>query len=268
MGTNNSNEGGLSARVERMVEPMKIDLGKITRTKSILNANQVQKIFNTTNKKYIYVKPGKGGGKFNYVRASYVRRTLDGIFGFNWDFEVMTPDDVAFQMAVMTGYITLKGRLTGRTKDDNGEWHTIVREQYGRAEVKFLTTEVLDDNGNVVTEKYYDKYKQKQLERPKKTRKIDDFTGKPIPLDFGNDMKAAASDALKKAASQLGIAADVYDPDEFIPYEIEGSTEADDRAKNAKKMAADAKAKSKLIDAPAKTVSTRTPADTPPADTK
>lgn len=245
-----NDQNGLSARVERMVEPMRIELDKITRTKSILNANQVQKIFNITNKKYIYNKPGKGGGKFNYVRASYVRRTLDGIFGFNWDFEITTPDDVAFQMAVMTGYITLKGRLTGRTKDTNGDWHTIIREQYGRAEVKFLTETV----------------------GGKKVKKIDSFTNKPIPLDFGNDMKAAASDALKKAASQLGIAADVYDPDEFIPYEIAGSSEADDRTKNAKKMADDAKAKSKLIDAPAATVPNthRTPApadkpeDTPP----
>ena len=50
-------ENGLSARVERMVAPMKIELDKITRTKSILNANQVQKIFNTTNTKYVYKRP-------------------------------------------------------------------------------------------------------------------------------------------------------------------------------------------------------------------
>ena len=232
MAGENTQNNGMSARVQRMVEPMKIELEQITRTKSILNANQVQKIFNTTNKKYIYQKPGKGGGAFNYVRASYIRRTLDGIFGFNWDFEIVTPDETAFQMAVMTGYITLKGRLTGRTQDTNGTWHTIVREQYGRAEVKFLTEKVNNQ----------------------KVKKIDDYTKKPIPLDFGNDMKAAASDALKKAASQLGIAADVYDPDEFIPYEVAGSNEADDRAKNAKKLAKDAANKSKLIDAPAKAV--------------
>ena len=99
-------QNGLSARVERMVEPMKLDLDKIVRTKSILNANQVQKIFNTTNKKYVYERPAKGGGKWSYVRTSYVRRTLDGIFGFNWDFEIVTPDNVAFEMAVMTGYIS------------------------------------------------------------------------------------------------------------------------------------------------------------------
>jgi recombination DNA repair RAD52 pathway protein len=33
-----------------------------------------------------------------------------------------------------------------------------------------------------------------------------------IPIDIGNDYKAAASDALKKCASWLGLASDVYHP--------------------------------------------------------
>lgn len=36
-----------------------------------------------------------------------------------------------------------------------------------------------------------------------------------IPLDLGNDLKAATTDALKKCASELGIASDVYAPNEF-----------------------------------------------------
>ena len=34
-------------------------------------------------------------------------------------------------------------------------------------------------------------------------------------LDFGNDLKAAATDALKKCASELGIASDIYGKNEF-----------------------------------------------------
>jgi len=34
-------------------------------------------------------------------------------------------------------------------------------------------------------------------------------------LDIGNDMKAAATDCLKKCASEIGIAADIYNADEF-----------------------------------------------------
>lgn len=253
MAKGDNDNSGLTARVERMVEPMKIDMDKITRTKSILNANQVQKIFNTTNAKYKYERPGKGGEKWTYVRASYVRRTLDGIFGFNWNFEILTDDATAFQMAIMTGYVVLRGRLTGRVLVD-GKWVEIYREQYGRSEVKFLVDDARDGDGNVIMESYFDKYSKTQKQRAKKARKIDDYTNKPVPLDFGNDMKAAASDALKKCAAQLGIAADVYDPDEFIPYEVTGSAEADERVKNAKQMAKDAQAKTKLIDAPAKAV--------------
>jgi hypothetical protein len=56
-------------------------------------------------------------------------------------------------------------------KDDKG--HTITKSQFGRADIKF-----------------------------KKDTKI--------MLDFGNDLKSATTDALKKCASLLGIASDVY----------------------------------------------------------
>lgn len=41
------------------------------------------------------------------------------------------------------------------------------------------------------------------------------------PLDLGNDLKGAATDCLKKCASELGIAQDVYAPDEFREMQIE-----------------------------------------------
>src|SRR5690606_15867471 len=39
--------------------------------------------------------------------------------------------------------------------------------------------------------------------------------GTQDPLDIGNDFKAAATDALKKCAAELGIAADIYNAEEF-----------------------------------------------------
>lgn len=61
-------------------------------------------------------------------------------------------------------------------KDDHG--HAITKTQFGRADLKF-----------------------------KRDTKI--------TLDFGNDLKAAATDSLKKCASLLGIASDVYGKAEF-----------------------------------------------------
>lgn len=50
--------------------------------------------------------------------------------------------------------------------------------------------------------------------------------GTQTPLDFGNDMKAAATDAKKKCASELGLFADVYSAEDFFEAEIveEGKT--------------------------------------------
>ena len=48
------------------------------------------------------------------------------------------------------------------------------------------------------------------------------------PLDLGNDFKSACSDALKKCASLLGIASDVYGKSEFRDIEIVDSGEVNE----------------------------------------
>lgn len=44
--------------------------------------------------------------------------------------------------------------------------------------------------------------------------------GTSDPLDFGNDLKAAATDAKKKCASELGLFADVYSQEDFFEASI------------------------------------------------
>lgn len=81
--------------------------------------------------------------------------------------------------------------LQGRLKVKMGdEW--VTKEQYGRKEIMFR----------------------------KGTKDI---------LDFGNDMKAAATDAKKKCASELGLFADVYAQEDFfeaVVIEDENSRDA------------------------------------------
>lgn len=200
------------ANVDKQIQKLELELSQVTRTKSILNQNQIQKLWNTTNKKYKYNRPAKGGGSWTYVKGSYVRKVLDSVFGFNWDFDVETSVEEAFNVASMTGTITVKGILTCRVKDDNDQVITIKKVQFGRAEVKWQT----------------------EFKNGKKTRKIDEFTGKPMPLDFGNDLKAAATDAFKKCASLLGIASDVYEAEEFTEILIVDSYE--DKEKGARRL--------------------------------
>jgi len=186
------------------IAKMKLDINQVSRTKSIYNQNQIQKIFNSTPQKYKYDRPAKGGGNWTYIKASYVRKVLDALFGFNWDFEVETTLAEAYEIAKATKVCVVKGTITGKVSID-GEWIHVKKTQFGRSEVK-----IKRDSGE--------------------------------PLDFGNDMKAAASDCLKKCASLMGIGADVYESGEFMEIEIIGATDADAKTKATKKKLKEAEA--------------------------
>ncbi len=149
-----------------------------------ISKKQMLKIFQRTPKEHIYSRPAKGGGQWSFVTGVYVKKILNYVFGFLWDFEVKDKGKEGDQVWVL-------GRLT--IKNATGE-AIIIKEQFGRADVK--------------------------LKR-----------GTEIPLDYGNDLKAAATDALKKCASELGIASDIYGSNEFKDIKEEPK-EKDDKKKN------------------------------------
>lgn len=182
---------------DQQIAKLQLDINQVSRAKSVFNQNQIQKIFNSTPARYKYDRPAKGGGNWTYIKSSYVRKVLDGVFGFNWNFDIETTLAEAFEIAKLTKVCVVKGTLTGKVSVD-GEWLEIRKTQFGRSEVKF---------------------KRESTE----------------PLDFGNDMKAATSDCLKKCASLFGIGADVYEAGEFMEIEIVGSLENSDRAKATEK---------------------------------
>ena len=194
-----------SKEIEKL--KLQLDIKQVTRTTSLLNENQIQKIWNSTPERYKYSRPAKGGGNWTYIKSSYVRKVLDSVFGFNWSFDIDTSLGEAFEIAKATKMCVVKGTLSGRVKHD-GEWITLSKTQFGRAEVKFKMTGTKPD---------------RRIEK--------DENGMPILLDFGNDMKAATSDCLKKCASLFGIGADVYEQGEFQEIELIGSQENSDRAK-------------------------------------
>lgn len=73
----------------------------------------------------------KGGRKFKYVSGGYMRRELDVLFGFDWDFEIISKerdgDDIVVQ-----------GKLTGRITDPKtGAVRQITKTQFGGAKVKY-----------------------------------------------------------------------------------------------------------------------------------
>jgi hypothetical protein len=153
---------------------------------NVLNVNQLAFLFRKTPAVHISKRPAKGGGEWSYVTGTYVKKVLNLMFGWDWDFEIV---DEKFDLNIGQAYV--KGRLTCRTANK-----TIVKMQFGRVDIKFKVNWVQDP---------------KHPDNPTKKIKVTSDQ----PLDIGNDLKAAATDALKKCASELGIAADVYAPNEY-----------------------------------------------------
>jgi len=143
-----------------------------------LNANQLKFILTKTPKNYIKEKTGKGG-RFKYVTGGYMKKCLNLMFGFDWDFEVVSSEVHGNQQIVVLGKLTC--RTNGRQ---------IIKTQFGGADIKFKT-------------------QVRTVDGEQKRVRTDEY------LDIANDFKAAATDALKKCASEIGIAADVYNADEF-----------------------------------------------------
>jgi len=151
-------------------------------------------------------RPIRGGRTIKYVSGQHFIQRFNEAFGLLWSYEV--PD--RFEE---NGHIVAKGRLTikipGRTitreypdgvrETIRFEGFEIAKEQYGSSEVKRWSSDEpmrdgrgqpqKDSKGNIM-------YKHRAGD----------------PLELGNDYKAAATDAMKKCGTQLGIFLDVYGP--------------------------------------------------------
>lgn len=144
---------------------------------NLLNASQLKLLLAKTPKKYVHKRPAKGGGTWDYVTGGYIKKVLNLMFGWDWDFKVVNST-----IQLEAGQVIIHGELTVRI-DKGDRIATVVKHQFGRADVKF-----------------------------KKSDKT--------PVDLGNDMKAATTDALKKCAAELGIAADIYNKLDFQELQV------------------------------------------------
>ena len=198
------------ANIQKAKEAKKIK-GELMLSQSPLSAKQLLYILQRTPKDHIYKRPGKKGIEFEYVTGTYMKKVLNYAFGWMWSFEIKEHGREGDLMWVL-GKLTIQDK-TGKSM--------IIKEQFGRADIKFL----------------------------KDTK---------ITVDFGNDLKAAATDALKKCAAELGIASDVYGRQEFkeiqkvdkrfIPPVGENGQEATNNAKSGKEMMASEMDKKRIVD--------------------
>lgn len=152
-----------------------------------LNQKQLALLLKRTPSAYVRQRPAKGGGTWDYVSGGYVRKVLNLMFGWDWDFKVLSEQIIGQQVVV-------KGELTCRA---NGR--AIVKHQFGCKDII--------------------------------CRK-----GTTDALNIGNDFKAAATDALKKCAAEIGIAADIYNKEDFREINVDTSTidQTNDRKERAR----------------------------------
>jgi len=98
---------------------------KLSLAKTSLTNEQIKWFTAKVDTRNVYVREGKGGKKFRYVKSSEVKKVLNYVFGIDgWDFEVGTIVHVGDQIVV-------PGRLTIRFADGK----TAVRTQFGGATV-------------------------------------------------------------------------------------------------------------------------------------
>jgi recombination DNA repair RAD52 pathway protein len=88
-----------------------------------LNAKQLQLLLKKTPPHYVKKRPAKGGGEWYYVSGAYVRKVLNLMFGWDWDFEVLSE-------IIQGNQVIVKGKLTCRV---NGK--AIIKTQFGCKEI-------------------------------------------------------------------------------------------------------------------------------------
>lgn len=165
---------------------------------NVLNEKQLGFLLSRTPKNHVYSRPAKGGGTWNYVTGTYIKKVLNLMFGWDWSFEV-----VEYKFDINIGQAYILGKLTV-----NSQGKSITKMQFGRVDIKFKKELAFNNDGTPKMAKNRNGQEYQVKEPGNK------------PLDLGNDLKAATTDSLKKCASELGIASDIYAPEEFKEIRI------------------------------------------------
>lgn len=157
-----------------------------TRSSSLANF-----IAGKTPKECVFDKPGRGGGRQDYVPGWWFVQEANNIFGYLWSQEV-----VDYKIDEKLGQVVAKVRVSvslpskkviekypdGRIVETTYEGLKVVKEQFGGSDIKKFDKG--PKSGNVI--------------------------------DLADDCKAAATDGMKKCFSLLGFARDVYGPREVM----------------------------------------------------
>lgn len=140
---------------------------------SYISEAQRNILLQSTPNDKVRTRQGRGTAQLRYVDHAYVTEQLNLAFGWNWDFKVVHENLITAGKDNKIVEVSVMGELSVRLPGGT----IITKQQYGAQTVEYS--------------------------------KSDPF----LPVSLGDAKKGAASDALKKCASLLGIALDLYDTD-------------------------------------------------------
>lgn len=146
------------------------ELAMFNQQEPVFNKAQMKIINRKTPDSEIEIKQDESGFTYKSVKVAYVKALVSLVSGGNFSFEIKSREFIP-----STREVLIEGRLTIHLP--NGK--SIIREQFGQ---HYL---------NVKTESANN-------------------TTKTFASDIGNGYKAAASDAFKKCASEMGFCWDIY----------------------------------------------------------
>lgn len=174
---------------------------------SVMNEAQFAILCGRTPKKYIKTRPGKGKKTFSYVPHGYVVGVLNKAFGFNWDWEILPQGN--------GDYYKYIAPVMGPDKRNPGkevQWQPGSYIVTGKLTVRVVAP---TDSSRLLATIIKAATGEKEHMRG---------------MTHGGHIKSAASDALKKAASRMGVALDLYwqDADEdYMPATEPPKTQAE-----------------------------------------
>lgn len=174
---------------------------------SVMNEAQFAILCGRTPKRYIKTRPGKGKKTFSYVPHGYVVGVLNKAFGFNWDWEILPQGNGDYYK-----YIPPFMGPDKRNPGKEVQWQPGSYLVAGKLTVRIVNPA----NPSIVLATIV----------KTATGEKEHMRG----MTHGGHVKSAASDGLKKAASRLGVALDLYwqDADEdYMPATEPPKTQAE-----------------------------------------
>ena len=150
---------------------------------SVMNEAQFNILQGRTPKSVIKVRPGKGGKTFSYVPHGYVTAQLNRAFGFDWDFRLLVNGNGNYYQLILAQETQTKNKTVNTPASIVVMGELTIRIRNPKDLTQVIATIAKTSTG------------EKEF----------------VPgMTWGSMIKSAESDALKKAASRLGVALDLY----------------------------------------------------------